>query len=141
MRSRGRSNSNLGSSGNTDVAESGKSNESLRSPAVGMAESGPTQGKAATKVGLTWQIVSKRRRRFLDGETMEDKTRSRRSSCDSRVSKIVCRKVARKQGHSVRKLVAKLTRKGYLVSKTTVHQATGTTLGLKSFKRPLMPKI
>ena len=123
-----------------DVAESGKSNESLRSQAVGMAELGPTQGKAATKVGLTWQIVSERRR-FFDCETIEDKTRSRRSSCASRVSKIVCRKAVRKQGHSVRKLVTKLTRKGYLVSKTTVHQATGTTLSLKSFKRPLMPKI
>ena len=140
MRPRGRSNSKLGSFGNMDVAESGKSNESLRSRAVGMAELGPTRGKAATKVGLPRQIVSERRR-FLDCETIQDKTRSRRSSCASRVSKIVCRKAVRKRGRSVGKLVTKLTRKGYLVSKTTVHQAIGTTLSLKSFKRPLMSKI
>ena len=53
MRSRGRSNSELGSFGNIDVPGKGQSNKFIHSQAVGMVGSGLAQRKTATRVGLT----------------------------------------------------------------------------------------
>lgn len=141
MTSHGGSGPDLGSFVNMEVAETGLSSEALRSRAVGMVESGLSQGTVAAKLGVTRQTVNKWWRRFLKGETLKDRKRSGRPSCVSRVAKIVCRKAAGKRGQSVRKLAAKLTRKGYPVSRATVHRTMKETFGLKAYKRPLKPKI
>ena len=141
MTSHGGSGPDLGSFVNMEVAETGLSSEALRSWAVGMVESGLSQGTVAAKLGVTRQTVNKWWRRFLKGETLKDRKRSGRPSCVSRVAKIVCRKAAGKRGQSVRKLAAKLTRKGYPVSRATVHRTMKETFGLKAYKRPLKPKI
>ena len=141
MTSHGGSGPDLRSFVNMEVAETGLSSEALRSRAVGMVESGMTQGAVAAKLRVTRQTVNKWWRRFLRGETLKDRKRSGRPSCVSRVAKIVCRKAAGKRGQSVRKLAARLTRKVYPVSRATVHRTMRETFGLKAYKRPLKPKI
>ena len=141
MRSHGRSNLDLGSVGNMDIAESGQSRKPLRSQAVELVDSGLSQGKAATRVGPTRQTVNKWWTKFLKGEIMEGKSCSGRTFCVSGVAKIVCSKTLSKRGQGSHILAIKLTRRGYPISKTAVHPTVGTTLSLKPLKRPLKLKI
>ena len=61
---------------NIEVAVMGLSNEALRSRAVGMVESGITQGALAAKLRVAMQTVNKWWMRFLREDTLRDRKRS-----------------------------------------------------------------
>ena len=61
---------------NIEVAVMGLSNEALRSRAVGMVESGITQGALAAKLRVAMQTVNKWWMRFLREDTLRDGKRS-----------------------------------------------------------------
>ena len=118
-----------------------ESREALRSRAVGMVQAGLTQGEVASRIGLSRRTVNKWWRKFRQGKSMADGERSGRPNQVSGVAKIVCQKAIGKRGQSVRKLAKRLTRKGYGVSKSTVHRHMRKFVGVKSYKRPRQPKI
>ena len=91
-----------------------------------------SQGTVAAKLR---QTVNKWWRRFLKGETEGQKAFRaailRQQGGENRVPQI-----SRKT-----RPAAKLTRKGYPVSRATVHRTMKETFGLEAYKRPLKPKI
>ena len=123
------------------VSAAGTSRESVRERAIGMIGGGCTQRQVAERLSLALRTVNTWWRRFVQGERLGDRPRSGRPTKVSRVAKIVCAKAANKKGQSVRKLATRLSRKGYQVSKSTVHRYMRHSLGLKAYRRTKQPKI
>ena len=125
---------------NMGVSAADTSRESVRERAIGMIGGGCTQRQVAERLSLALRTVNTWWRRFVQGERLGDRPRSGRPTKVSRVAKIVCAKAANKKGQSVRKLATRLSRKGYQVSKSTVHRYMRHSLGLKAYRRTKQPK-
>ena len=123
------------------VPRPGAASESARARAIGMIEAGCNQREVAECLAVTRRTVNKWWRRFLKGESLQDRPRAGRPSKVSRIAKIVCAKAVSKRGQSVRKLSTRLPNKGHHVSKSTVQRYMRQSLGLKAYRRPQGPKI
>lgn len=123
------------------VARKVTSREANRARAIGLIEGGVSQGLVAKKLNVTRTTVNHWWKRHLNGESLTDKKRTGRPPVVSKIAKIVCSKAKGKRGHSVRKLATRLSRKGYQVSKSTVHRFLRQSKNFYPYKRPRQPKI
>ena len=112
-----------------------------RARAIGLIEGGVSQGLVAKRFMVSRTTVNHWWKRHLNGESLKDKERSGRPPVVSNVAKIVCSKSKGKRGHSVRKLATRLSRKGYQVSKSSVHRFLRNSKNFYPYRRPRQPNI
>ena len=105
-----------------------------------MLEAGITQKNVAKRLGKTINTVNNWWRRNKRGESLDDKPRSGRPSSLTRAAKIIISKSIRKN-KSTRKLTKRLKARGHQTLKTAVHRYLKENLGLKSYKRPRIPRL
>ena len=79
--------------------------------------------------------------RYRRGEDLGHKPGAGPPSRVSREAKIIMSKSLGKIRNSTRKIATKLKRKGYNISKSTVHRYLKVTLGANAYKRPKIPKL
>jgi transposase len=113
----------------------------VRARAVGMVEAGMTHSAVAKSVGVSQSSVKRWWRRHNKNESLQDKPRCGRPQKISGVIKHVISKAIGKRGQSTRKLSARLTKKGYPVSRETVRRHMRHNLGLHSYRRTKRPLL
>ena len=106
-----------------------------------MLEAGKPHGDVAKALGKTTRTISNWWRRHKSGLSLEDKPRSGRPSSLKRVAKIIISKSVGKRHKSTRKLARRITNKGCPTSKTAIHRYLTHNLGLRSYKRPHIPRL
>ena len=113
----------------------------VKNKAIGLLLAGKTQREVAKRFKVTTRTVKRWWRKEKHGESQKDKQRSGRPKKLTRVAKIVIAKSLAKKRQTARKLAARLSAKGHVCSKATVHRYLTKDLGARAYRRPIVPKL
>ena len=113
----------------------------VKNKAIGLLLAGKTQKEVAKRFKVTTRTVKRWWRKEKNGESQEDKQRSGRPKKLTRVAKIVIAKSLAKKRQTTRKLAARLSAKGHVCSKDTVHRYLTKDLGARAYRRRIVPKL
>ena len=113
----------------------------VRSEAIGMLKAGLAQKDVASRFQVSLRSIERWWRNEKLGKSQETKSRPGRKSTIQKAAKIIISKSLGKRCKSTRILAEIVSRRGYPISHSTVHRHLRDNLGMKSYKRPKMPKL
>jgi transposase len=111
----------------------------VRAKAIGMLEAGMLQKAVAEKLRVSKRSVIRWWKQHRNGESLEDKPRPGRPEKIHPVAKQVISLSVGKRRQSTRKLAARLTNKGYKISKETVRRHLKNNLGMNPYRQRKKP--
>ena len=112
-----------------------------RNLAIGMLKGGMTQSCVSKEVGANIRTIRRWWDNYTKGISLENEPGRGRKKSLSKVAKMIISKSLNKKQQSTRNLSKILKRNGTAVSHMTVQRYLKMTIGAKSYKRPLMPRL
>ena len=112
-----------------------------RNMAIGMLKGGMTQSCVSKEIGANIRTIRRWWENHMKGIALDNTPGRGRKKSLPKVAKIIISKSLNKKQQSTRKLTKRLKRNGITVSYMTVQRYLKTTIGAKSYKRPLMPRL
>ena len=109
--------------------------------AVGMLEAGLTKAQVAKDVGVNLRTVKRWWNKWNEEHSLENWKSGGRPSVLTAAYIMVISKSVHKNGWSTPKLANKLSNRVHKCSKNTVHKFLRLNVGVRSFKRQVIPKI